>query len=99
MSKYSPYSYSKMSTYSSCPLKFKFNYIDRLRIDKKVKALEKGSFFHHLCEQYVIGKGRDSKYIIDSDIEEETQKIFNDGINSDSYLNRYLNYLKCLFPV
>jgi len=48
---YTPYSYSKQETYYSCPLKFKFTYIDKIKIPQSNIALEKGSYLHFKLEE------------------------------------------------
>lgn len=50
--KFAPYSYSKISSFVSCPRKFKYNYIDKLGIFKPSEALEKGSRVHQLLENF-----------------------------------------------
>lgn len=52
MLKYSPYSFSKIDSYSSCPRKFKHSYIDKIKIDKEQVHLLKGKFIHNLLELY-----------------------------------------------
>ena len=48
---YSPYSYSKMETWSSCPKKFEYNYIIRPpRESVPNPILEKGTLFHAILE-------------------------------------------------
>lgn len=51
--KYSPYSFSKLSTYNHCPRKFKYNYIDKAPKDKSdITALLKGGAIHSIIEHY-----------------------------------------------
>lgn len=50
MLKYTPYSYSKISTFKSCPLKFKFQYIDKIPGKMDTAALIKGRTIHYLIE-------------------------------------------------
>ena len=52
MSKYSPYSFSKINSYSSCPRKFKHSYIDKIKIDEEQVHLLKGKFIHNILERY-----------------------------------------------
>jgi len=51
MLKYTPYSYSKLSTFD-CPYKFKLNYIDKIKVFTENKALEKGTRIHQIIELY-----------------------------------------------
>lgn len=48
--KYKPYSYSKISTFNSCPRKFKFSYIDKIKVPQNMDALIKGSTIHYCLE-------------------------------------------------
>lgn len=50
MVKYAPYSYSKISTFLSCPKKFKFQYIDKIGSFLDTPALIKGRTIHYLIE-------------------------------------------------
>lgn len=51
--KFSPYSYSKISTYQSCPKKFKFKYIDKIKVPFVYnEALIKGGCLHHILEHH-----------------------------------------------
>lgn len=48
---YSPYSISKLGTYNQCPKKFKFHYIDKVKIPFGMSvALYKGSHIHLILE-------------------------------------------------
>ncbi len=48
--KFAPYSYSKISTFLSCPKKFKFQYIDKIGTFLDTPALIKGRTIHYLIE-------------------------------------------------
>ena len=50
MFKFAPYSYSKISTYKSCPTKFKYQYIDRIGKLESTPELVKGSTIHYIIE-------------------------------------------------
>ena len=54
--KFSPYSYSKISTFKACPFKFKLNYIEGLRLKSESVALEKGTRIHQIIEMYQYNK-------------------------------------------
>ena len=43
--KYRPYSYSKINTYTSCPKKFDFKYIQKIKVKTEMKHLNKGKFY------------------------------------------------------
>jgi len=50
--KFTPYSFSKINLFETCPLKFKYQYIDKLRTPFKMNAtLEKGSYIHLMLEE------------------------------------------------
>jgi CRISPR/Cas system-associated exonuclease Cas4 (RecB family) len=49
--KYAPYSYSKIKTFEDCPRKFKYQYIDKIPIERKPqKHFDRGKMFHLLLE-------------------------------------------------
>ncbi|MCD6435704.1 MAG: PD-(D/E)XK nuclease family protein [Clostridiales bacterium] len=50
MLKYSPYSFSKINTHTSCARKFQFQYIDKLGVFQSSIALDRGKFIHCLLE-------------------------------------------------
>jgi CRISPR/Cas system-associated exonuclease Cas4 (RecB family) len=50
--KYSPYSYSKISSFYSCPFKFKLSYVDGIWLKSENKALEKGVRVHEIIEHW-----------------------------------------------
>jgi ATP-dependent helicase/DNAse subunit B len=47
-----PYSFSRLSSFDSCPLKFKFTYIDKLSGVSTNDTLDKGSYLHNFLEHY-----------------------------------------------
>jgi len=56
--KFTPYSFSKQNTFETCKLKFKFQYIDKIRTEFKMNAvLEKGSYIHLILEQLAKNNG------------------------------------------
>lgn len=65
MVKYKPYSYSKISTFKSCPLKFKFQYIDKIPGKMDTEALIKGRTIHYLIE---------NSHLLESDYTEEMKQ-------------------------
>jgi len=54
MLKYTPYSFSKISTYNSCPRKFKYQYIDKIGKYEDSPALIKGRTIHYLIENSTV---------------------------------------------
>ena len=83
--KYNPYSVSKLASYSSCPAKFKFNYIDKIKIDAPTNlALQKGSFIHAVLEHnfdYDIDVKIDDVFTLDE--KNKTIKIIKDFEESE----------------
>ncbi len=54
--KYGPYSYSRLATFAKCPAKFKFNYIDKVKVEFIVsEAMERGSEIHNSLEAFMNG--------------------------------------------
>lgn len=50
-------SYSRLSTYEQCPLKFKLQYIDKTyKDDSDNPAFIRGSRLHKQCEEYILHK-------------------------------------------
>lgn len=49
-----PWSYSKLSTFEDCPLKAKFQYIDKVKVPEK-EVFEKGNRIHEVLDRYVQG--------------------------------------------
>lgn len=55
VAKYRPYSFSRMSTFTQCPYRFKLHYIDKVPEEENpisLMALRKGSKVHSLLENY-----------------------------------------------
>lgn len=53
---YGPYSYSRMATFNKCPAKFKFNYIDKVKVEFIVSpAMERGTEIHNSLEAFMNG--------------------------------------------
>lgn len=90
--KYAPYSYSKISTYNSCPRKFKYMYIDKIpKEEKDDTPLRKGSFIHSLIEHNGDKNSIPKKElpILTSKEEKEFTKIYNKFKNTELY-KRYI---------
>lgn len=65
MVKYKPYSYSKISTFKSCPRKFKLQYIDKIPGKLDTEALIKGRTVHYLIE---------NSHLLESEYSEEMKQ-------------------------
>lgn len=102
--KYSPYSHSRLDLFRSCPLKFKFQYIDKIKIPFEPNlALYRGSYFHE-CLEYddsrpnfktnnIFTEEQKAKVFVLVNVFRET-KIWKDIIN-----NAYINEQKFAFKV
>ena len=53
--KYAPYSFSKISSFVSCPQKFKFQYIDKIGAFIETPALIRGRAVHYCIENFHLG--------------------------------------------
>lgn len=69
-----PWSLSKVQCYESCPMKYKFQYIDKIKTEQ-TKALAKGSKIHNILENidnFIDAQKDDSEYdIVNSFIKSE----------------------------
>lgn len=83
MNSYNPYSFSKISTYVSCNRKFKYSYIDKIKIEEKPSiALLKGRAIHSILEHY--------PYKSTNSLASKYQDLTNKFINSE-YGKKYLS--------
>jgi len=88
MYKYSPYSFSKIDSYR-CPRKFKYKYIDKIKVpEKPVFALDKGKFIHLLFEY-----NGDLKKIKNDPEFQKLKKLLNKE-NIIDFINIYKNFKK-----
>ena len=94
--KYSPYSFSKINLFETCPRKFKYKYIDKIRTEFKMNdVLEKGSYIHLMLEELAKNDmvAQNVAYNFKHSTEEQIQEykgIFHDFVFSDighHYLN------------
>lgn len=85
--KFAPYSFSKQNCFGSCPKKFEFNYIKKIRTPFKMNAtLEKGSYVHLLLENLAMGKLHETTYEFKHSTPEQKEEykgVFKDFITSD----------------
>jgi len=89
--KYIPYSFSKISTYQHCPMKFKLNYIDKIRLQTEHKAFEKGKFIHHVLEHLMKKESiPDFKFILSTEEDiKDYKEILNSFIHSELFHEYY----------
>ena len=75
-----PYSYSKVNTFMECPLKYKFQYIDRLP-RKTSKAAEIGSKIHEAISYQLKGQYADSVLALDVEDYYEAERKVEAAVN------------------
>lgn len=85
MTNYSP---NMLKTFKSCPLKYKFKYIDRISLPQKASFFEKGKKIHALANYYL--KGDDiSKF---EPTLNENEKIAWNNLKSNEFFSyKYVN--------
>lgn len=85
MANYSP---NMLKTFKSCPLKYKFKYIDRISLPQKTSFFEKGKKVHALANYYL--KGDDiSKF---EPTLNENEKIAWNNLKSNEFFSyKYVN--------
>ena len=85
MTNYSP---NMLKTFNSCPLKYKFKYIDRISLPQKASFFEKGKKVHALANYYL--KGDDiSKF---EPTLNENEKIAWNNLKSNEFFSyKYVN--------
>lgn len=88
--KYIPYSYSKQESFYTCPSKFKFEYIDKIKTFVSNSALEKGSYLHHKIEEF-LETPVDKKPFTFTIATEEEQKEFDDIVSNIINSNYYID--------
>jgi RecB family exonuclease len=59
--KFTPYSVSKIECFEQCPMKFKFIYIDKIKVKSKQYHLQKGKTWHKLIELKLFNKIKEYK--------------------------------------
>lgn len=81
--KYSPYSYSKITCYESCPKKFQYRYIDGIKVPAGTHLI-KGEYIHDLLDRYKNpDKGKHRKVELTPEERQEYQEITARFIASD----------------
>lgn len=85
MANYSP---NMLKTFKSCPLKYKFKYIDRISLPQKSSFFEKGKKVHALANYYL--KGFDiSKF--EPTLNENEKNAWNSLKNNEFFNKKYVN--------
>lgn len=93
------YSYSKLSTYNQCPRKYKFNYIDKIKVDD-LTCLIKGRKLHKELENINKDNFEHSSPLIKSflnnnlDIKEQ---LFNKNIKKEFRFGLDKNFKPCKY--
>lgn len=85
MTNYSP---NMLKTFKSCPLKYKFKYIDRISLPQKASFFEKGKKVHALANYYL--KGDDiSKF--EPTLNENEKFAWNNLKSNEFFSYKYVN--------
>ena len=85
MANYSP---NMLKTFKSCPLKYKFKYIDRISLPQKASFFEKGKKVHALANYYL--KGDDiSKF--EPTLNKNEKIAWNNLKNNEFFSYKYVN--------
>ena len=79
--RFSPYSFSRMSSYETCPKKFQFSYIDKIPVNRSTTALDKGSYIHHCLELHPAKPSQ--FYNIDKELLDQYDIIIKDFLDSE----------------
>lgn len=86
------YSVSKINSFKQCKRLFKYRYIDKIKIDKKSEALDKGSLIHELIENTLIHKTKPNitticdKYVnLNSEKKQECKEIYDKFCESSNF--------------
>ena len=69
-------SYSKLDSYKSCPMKYKYTYIDKLEPKVKSRSLVVGSHIHKLIEQFYLQRNQELL----------NKRTYPDNLNWRSYI-------------
>jgi len=85
--KFVPYSFSKMDVFSQCPLKFKFQYIDKIYFKSTHVAFEKGSYIHLVLENHANFGGIDIEKAI-------TDTSFKFRLSTPENIDVYKNIIR-----
>lgn len=78
------WSYSRVSTYATCPLQYKYHYIEKWEssVPVNTEAADKGTVFHETVEQYKTGEDHDKMW----NILLEKAKEYNVDVNKYDYV-------------
>lgn len=83
--KFSPYSFSKINSFMSCPKKFELSYIEKIRVFVPNIASERGSYIHTLLENKT--KNKQTQFTFNVMTEKDLEicdKIYYDYTHSDN---------------
>ncbi len=85
MTNYSP---NMLKTFKSCPLKYKFKYIDRISLPQKASFFEKGKKVHALANYYLRG---DDISKFEPTLNENEKIAWNNLKNNEFFNKKYVN--------
>ena len=102
MIKYAPYSFSKVSVHKQCPRKFRYKYLDKIKIKHTPQLhLERGLLLHLFMEHGIdYDKYKDDwQYqkckLLTTEVKGECEDIYNNFISSET--GKWHKSLKTLF--
>lgn len=82
------YSPNMLKTFKSCPLKYKFKYIDKISLPQKASFFEKGKKVHALANYYLMGNDI-SKF--EPTLNEKEKEAWNNLKNNEFFNLKYVN--------
>ena len=85
MTNYSP---NMLKTYKSCPLKYKFKYIDKISLPQKASFFEKGKKVHALANYYLMGN---DILKFEPTLNESEKEAWNNLKNNEFFNLEYVN--------
>lgn len=85
MTNYSP---NMLKTFKSCPLKYKFKYIDRISLPQKASFFEKGKKVHALANYYLKG---DDISKLEPTLNENEKIAWNNLKSNEFFSYKYVN--------
>ena len=94
--KYNPYSFSKIHTFLTCPLQFKFRYIDKVAVDRDYSDpifFVRGRFIHNYLAEVLNGKEGMLSGYKDIPVEDKMDLIENAHLSlEDEIFKEYFDY-------
>lgn len=77
---YAPYSHSKMTSFLTCPMRFKLTYIDKVKPERKPDYLQRGIDVHEILSCYP----KSTSEIVNRFLESEVGKKYDQVLRGDT---------------